>query len=105
MNHATQKLHVPLSPELHTQLRAAAKESGRPATELAREAIAQLLKQRRREKLEAELRAFVEAAAGSELDYDPELAALGHEVITGAPSGFEAVAKTVRSTSGRRATR
>jgi hypothetical protein len=73
-------LHVPLPATLHRALRAAATREGRPATEVARSAIAEYLRGQRRRALEDELRAYVAAAAGSldDLDQDLEAASIEH---------------------------
>ena len=84
-----QNFHLPLSPKLYAELKEQAQERGQPATELVRDALENYLRQLRIEKIEAELEAFVEAAAGTELDYDSEWAQLGHDVICATPSGFE----------------
>ena len=66
-------LHVPLPPKLYRALRAAADRAGRPATQVAREAIVQWLQAERRRQEEDELRAYVADMAGTEHDLIGEL--------------------------------
>jgi predicted transcriptional regulator len=57
---ATSKnLHVPLPPKVYRALRDAADRAGRPATQVAREAIVQWLEAERRREAEDDLRAYV----------------------------------------------
>lgn len=65
--------HLPLSPELHDQLREEAERSGQPATVVAREALQNSLHQRRRQRLHAEIAAFASEHAGSDIDLDEGL--------------------------------
>jgi hypothetical protein len=80
MGTAKGNLHVPLPEELHEKLRAEARKSGQPATELAREGIRLLLDLRRREAIHAEIAKYAETVAGSraDLDEDLEAAAVRH---------------------------
>jgi predicted transcriptional regulator len=73
--------HLPLPPELHDALKAEASASQRPATELVRQALESWLLARRKQRLAAELQAYAEAMAGTELDLDPELEQAGIAVI------------------------
>ena len=73
--------HLPLPQELHEMLRAESEASGEPATNLAREALADWLKRRKRERRYAEIAAFAAENAGTDLDLDPDLEAAGIEVI------------------------
>lgn len=66
-------LHVPLPPKLYRALRAAADRAGRPATQVAREAIVQWLQAERRRQAEDELRIYVAEMAGTEHDLIEEL--------------------------------
>jgi metal-responsive CopG/Arc/MetJ family transcriptional regulator len=80
MSTATLKnLHVPLPDELNRELRAEAKRSGQPATELAREAIRNLLEHRKRETLHSEIAAYATAVAGTQQDLDSDLEAASVE--------------------------
>lgn len=76
---AKANLHVPLPEELHEKLRAEAKKSGQPATEIAREGIRLLLELRRREAIRSEIAAYAQAMAGSRSDLDAELEAASIE--------------------------
>jgi hypothetical protein len=108
MNKATnikQNFHLPLSPKLYAELKEQAQERGQPATELARDALESYLRQLRIEKIEAELEAFVETAAGTELDYDSEWAQLGHDVICAAPSGFEEATPKILNVGNQKKTK
>ena len=73
--------HVPLTPELHEMLREEADASGQPATSLAREALVDWLKRRRKERLHAEIAAFAAEHAGTDLDLDGDLEQAGIDVI------------------------
>jgi predicted transcriptional regulator len=76
MKSATAKnLHVPLPENLYRALRAAAAREGRPATQVARAAIIDYLRSKRRGAVEDELRAYVAHAAGGPMDLDEELEA------------------------------
>lgn len=66
-------LHVPLPPKLYRALRDAADRAGRPATQVAREAIVEWLQSERRREAEDELRSYVAEMAGSEHDLIEEL--------------------------------
>ncbi len=103
MNKATntkQNFHLPLSPELYSQLREHAETRGQPATELAREALVAYLRQLKLQKIQEELEEYINAVAGTRDDFDPDVAAAGADVICATPSGFEeTLAKTAR---GRR---
>ena len=66
-------LHVPLPEELHTGLRAESKRVQRPATALARQAIESWLQEQRKLTRHAEIAAFAEQHAGTDLDLDSDL--------------------------------
>ena len=72
-------LHIPLPDELNRELRAEAKRSGQPATELAREAIRSLLELRKREALHREIAAYATVVAGTQQDLDSDLEAASVE--------------------------
>jgi predicted transcriptional regulator len=78
----TKNLHVPLSAKLYRELRRAAEVQGRPATQVAREAIALWLGGQRRRAIEDELRAYVAAAAGTSDDLDSALVAASAEHLS-----------------------
>ena len=71
----THNFHGPLSDKLSRELRAEAKREGRPATELAREAIELLVENRKREALHRKIAAYARAVAGTREDLDSELEA------------------------------
>lgn len=73
MTTMTKNLHVPLPDDLNRELREEAERSGRPATQIARDAIRQFLRRRRREALHEEIAAYARRAAGTAADLDPEL--------------------------------
>jgi predicted DNA-binding protein len=66
-------LHVPLSPRLHEELRREAARTGRPARELAREAIETALLERRCTALARSIAIYAAAVAGTHDDLDPTL--------------------------------
>lgn len=76
-------LHVPLPIDLHSRLKEESQRLGAPATELAREAIEEWLKRRKREQVAEELRAYADAMAGTGADLDPDLEAAGIEAWSG----------------------
>ena len=69
-----------LPPKLYRALRVAAERAGRPATQVAREAIVQWLHAERRREAEEELRTYVSEMAGTEHDLieDLETASVDH---------------------------
>jgi hypothetical protein len=73
--------HLPLPDNLHEELRRAALRMKRPATEIAREGIAHWLRLLRRRERQAAVQQFALAMAGTELDLDPELEAVGVELL------------------------
>jgi hypothetical protein len=73
--------HLPLPQELHEMLRAEAEASGEPATNVARTALADWLKSRKRERRHAEIAAFAKEHAGTDLDLDRDLEEAGIEVV------------------------
>lgn len=80
MGRVTKNLHVPLPELLYSELRSAAEEQGRPATEIAREAIGRWIDEHRRTTRRAEIAAYAAAHAGTGSDLDPDLerAAVDH---------------------------
>jgi predicted DNA-binding protein len=71
------KLHVPLEEGLYRRLRAEANRTGRPATQLARDAIDRYLAELRRAALHEEIASYAAAAAGTRADLDPGLESAG----------------------------
>ena len=74
--------HVPLPDTLHSQLKDAATKEGKPATELAREAINSFLTEKRRRQRHEAIARFAQANAQSELDLDEALEQAGLEHLT-----------------------
>ena len=66
-------LHVPLPDDLNEELRTEAERSGQPATEIARDAIRQFLRKRRRQTLHERIAAYARRVAGTAADLDREL--------------------------------
>lgn len=79
MSATVRNLHVPLDAGLYASLMAEARRTGRPATQVARQAIERLLEQRRKEEIERELAEYVRDMAGTTADLDPALEAVGIE--------------------------
>lgn len=73
-------MHIPIPDHVHAVLMQHAKASGESATGLAREAIEKLARQLEHDRINAEMRAFAEEFAGTELDLDPAWEAAGLEV-------------------------
>lgn len=78
---ASVNFHLPLTPELHDQLREEAELSGQPATTVAREALQVNLTQRRKQRLHAEIAAFAAEYGGTDLDLDKDLEQAGIEAL------------------------
>jgi hypothetical protein len=81
---ARRNFHVPLSGELYERLRKEALRTGVPATDIARDAIRDLLTYRRRAALKASIAAYARRRAGGtdDLDRDLEAAAIDHLLST-----------------------
>jgi hypothetical protein len=71
--------HVPLPQQTYDHLRIAAERAQVPATTLAREAIDSWLRQERRKARYDAIAAYAAEAAGTDLDLDAELEAVGIE--------------------------
>lgn len=65
--------HLPLPPELSDRLEREAARSGRPATAVAREALASWLRTRERTALSREIAADAEETAGTTADWDEDM--------------------------------
>lgn len=76
---STRSFHLPLPAVLYEELRAEARRRGRPATVVAREAIAESLRALRRQELAEEIAEYARANAGTSADLDSELEAAGIE--------------------------
>jgi hypothetical protein len=74
--------HVPLDEDVYLRLKGEAERSGKPATELAREAIEATLAERHRAALGESIAHYAVEVAGTsdDLDHDLEQAALQHLV-------------------------
>jgi hypothetical protein len=70
---ASYNFHLPLPSDLHEMLRDEVERSGQPATTLARQALYDWLKQRRKQRLHEEIATYAAAHAGTEADLDPDL--------------------------------
>ena len=73
MGKLTRHIHVPLSDSLHAELRSAASRAGRPATEIARDAIDRWLAEEQRAALRAAIAQYAGAHAGTDVDLDRDL--------------------------------
>jgi len=78
---ASINFHLPLTPELHEQLREEAEHSGQPATTVAREALRTSLAESRRQRLYVQIAAFASEYGGSDLDLDEDLEGAGIEAL------------------------
>jgi hypothetical protein len=78
-NGVVRNFHVPLSDAAYESLRAVAERSKIPATTLAREAIDFWLRQQLRKARHTAIAAYAAELAGTALDLDPELEAVGVE--------------------------
>lgn len=83
MGSPLRNLHVPLTDASYKELRAAADQANRPATELARQAIDEWLERSRRATQHGEIRAYAERHAGAEADLIPDLEAASVEHLRG----------------------
>ena len=83
MKSALRNLHVPLPEPLYRRLRAGAEKSGRPATDLAREAITRWLAEEDRQRLREAIQDYARGAAGTRDDLDPSLEAASLEHLAG----------------------
>ena len=73
--------HLPLPDALYLQLRREAARTQRPATAVARDALAHWLQERERAALHESIAAYAQAMAGTPHDLDPELEAAGVELV------------------------
>jgi plasmid stability protein len=65
--------HLPLPEDVHAALRQEAAALGKPATAVAREAIEEWLRERRRAAVGEAIAAYASAHAGTLADLDPDL--------------------------------
>ncbi|MGC8494146.1 MAG: hypothetical protein ACP5SH_20670 [Syntrophobacteraceae bacterium] len=73
--------HVPLPEALYERLRREAEQSAEPATEIARQAIAEFLEKRRRDTLYSAINEYAKRYAGTGFDLDEELASASLEYL------------------------
>ena len=73
--------HLPLPEDLDDDLRGYARAVGKPATLVAREALATYLKEKHREKTREEIEVWALAHAGSDVDLDEGLEVAGVEMM------------------------
>jgi len=84
MRSATKKnLHVPMPEDLYRRLREEALRQGRPATEIAREAVDRWLAEARRKAIDDDITAYAREHAGTEADLDPAVEAAAVEHLLG----------------------
>lgn len=76
---STVKLQLPLPPDLHAAISSEARAEGVPVSRLVRSILSGWLTERQRAQQAEELRRFAEQYAGTEIDFDPELARAGEE--------------------------
>ena len=81
MSTGTRNLHVPLPSDVYESLRKEAQRLGRPTTQVARDAILQLLVSKRREAVAQALTAYAREAGGTTDDLDPALEQAGVECL------------------------
>lgn len=80
-------VHVPLTDELHGALMNEAQTSGESAASIARQAILDALRTRRKRAQEEALRAYALQVAGTEEDLDPEWAETALESLSTLEAG------------------
>ena len=73
--------HLPLPEDTYRALRDEAEAMKRPATLVAREAIEDWLRERRKAALHEEITTYAARHAGTEVDLDPALEEAGAEVL------------------------
>lgn len=82
---SVRNFHLPLSEELHRELRAESTRTGRPTTALVREAVERWLDAQRRTARHAEIALYAARWGGSEVDLDEALERAGVENLLSAP--------------------
>ena len=80
-------MHVPLSTDIHTRLKAEAKRSGQPATVLVREAIETWLVEREKAALHHANAHYAQAVAGTSDDLDADVEKAGVERLLDSERG------------------
>ena len=89
MSTSFHNIHVPLSTDIHTRLKAEAKRSGRPATVLVREAIETWLEERERAALHHAIAHYAQAVAGTSDDLDAEMEKAAAEYLLASERGTQ----------------
>ena len=89
MSTSFHNMHVPLSTDIHTRLKAEAKRSGRPATVLVREAIETWLEERERAALHHAIAHYAQAVAGTSDDLDAEVEKAAAEHLLASERGTQ----------------
>lgn len=81
MKNATVKnFHVPMPPELHADLMQSAQVAGESATSIAREAIAQRVKELKRQQRRERIALYAAEMAGTDHDLNPDWEEAGLEL-------------------------
>ena len=75
-------LHVPMPEPLYRRLRTEAERTGRPATDLAREAIDHWLAEQQRRNVFDAIQAYAHRTAGTRDDLDPRIEAAAIECLS-----------------------
>ncbi len=70
---ATKKLSLPIPDEMHRELFDESRRTGVPATKLARSALEEWLRRRRRERRQEEVHQFAIEHAGTDYDLDTQI--------------------------------
>jgi hypothetical protein len=78
---AVKNFHLPLPEKTYTDLRTEARRSQVPATSLARQAVEEWLKARRRSERKRQIAAFAAEAGGGGLDLDRDFEAAAIEFL------------------------
>jgi hypothetical protein len=78
---AVKNFHLPLPGTVYEALRQEAARVGRPATVLAREAIEEWLRDRRRTAVHEAIASYAARHAGTPVDLDPELERASLELL------------------------
>jgi len=71
--------HLPLPEDIYNDLRTESRRTKQPATRIARQAIENWLKNRRRAELHASIASYAEKHAGSDADIDEDLEEIATE--------------------------
>ena len=80
---SVKKLSLPLPEDMHSELFDESRRTGVPATKLARAAIEDWLRRRKRERRREEIRRFATRHAGGEYDLNPVFESAAAEELSG----------------------